>query len=52
MSEVDAPVRYREPGSRYVTTAVLAGVIIAGFVVDLSLGGGAAHAIGDRKSVV
>ena len=46
MSEPDAPVRYREPGGRYLTTAVLGGAILAGAVVDLSLGGGGVHAIG------
>jgi GNAT superfamily N-acetyltransferase len=46
VSEVDSPVRYREPGGTYLTTSILGGVIIAGFVVDLALGGGVAHVIG------
>ena len=39
-------VRYREPGSSYLSTSLLAAAFAAGFVVDLALGGGLAHAIG------
>ena len=39
-------VEYVDPGRRYVSTAVLAGLIVVGFLVDLAVvGGGGAHAI-------
>ena len=39
-------MRYREPGSSYLSTWLLGGALFAGFVVDLALGGGVAHVIG------
>lgn len=45
--EGSGPVEYADPGRTYLSTAVLAALIVAGFVVDLAVvGGGGAHAIG------
>jgi ribosomal protein S18 acetylase RimI-like enzyme len=38
--------RYREPARSYLSTAALAALIVAGFVLDLILGGAWAHLIG------
>jgi GNAT superfamily N-acetyltransferase len=38
--------RYIEPARSYVSSAVLGGLIVAGFLLDLLLGGGGAHLIG------
>ncbi|HSY15816.1 MAG TPA: GNAT family N-acetyltransferase [Jatrophihabitantaceae bacterium] len=36
---------YLEPGRTYTTTVLLAGVLVVGLIIDISLGGAASHAI-------
>jgi len=40
------PVRYREAGRTYLTTAILTSVIVLGFVLDLVIGAGVHHIVG------
>jgi ribosomal protein S18 acetylase RimI-like enzyme len=37
---------YHEPGRSYLSAIVLTGLLVAGFVTDLAIGGGRAHLIG------
>ena len=39
-------VRYREPGRTYLSTSILAAVIVLGFVLDLAVGQGVHHIVG------
>jgi len=45
VTDVEA-VRYREAGRSYLTTAILGGVLLLGFVLDLVVGAGVHHIVG------